>query len=123
MKSLALMSFLLLLSSYGYAQHNPTDPDTIDDKVANQESWYNDTLPSDLIPLRDSVLVAAEDIPHKLHKVLRSKDEYGGWEAGKIYFDKPSKIYKVYIPDVKTTRIYGFTKDGHPVSFRSFSTQ
>lgn len=115
-----ITALLLLLALPVMAQRNPTDPDTIDDQVANQESWYNDTLPEDLEPKRDSVLVAVDDLPQKLRKVLSSKDEYAGWQKGRIYYDKVVRIYKVFIPDERDVRIYGFSKEGHPVSFRAY---
>jgi hypothetical protein len=120
MKRLVVFILLSVASAQTFAQHNPTDPDTLDDKVANQESWYNDTLPKDLEPFRDSVLVSLGQIPVKLRQELQSKDVYDGWENATLYFEKASKTYKLYLPDEKTIRIYGFSSDGHPVSFRSF---
>ncbi|RAW00115.1 hypothetical protein [Pseudochryseolinea flava] len=123
MKIILTTSLVLFSSVSLLAQRDPTVPDTVDDRVANQASWYNDTLPNDLPPHRDSTLVNVNNLPQKLKKALSSKDEYGGWEKGKIYYDHPTKIYKVHIANGNDVRIYGFTPDGHPVSFRAFRKQ
>jgi hypothetical protein len=121
MKRFWLVFLCTLLSIPLIAQRDPTIPDTVDHKVSNQESWYNDALPEDLPPYRDSVLVNTTEIPAKLRKVLSGKDEFGGWENGKIYYDRASKVYKVYIHKDADVTVYGFTPDGRPVSFRSFT--
>ena len=120
MKRAWIIVLLSLLMIPLLAQRDPTIPDTIDHQVANQASWYNDTLPGDLGPPKDSVLLVPADLPAKLTAALAAKDEYAGWDKGKIYYDRASKIYKIYIADDTNVRVYGFSPTGHPVSFRSF---
>lgn len=119
MKSWVIV-FFLLVSTAVQAQTD-TIRDTLRNRgeTSNPASFYNDQLPKDLAPAKDSVEVPIDRLPAKLKKVLRKNDVFEGWEQGAAYYDKVNKLYKVYIPQGNTLRIHGFTGDGKVVTFQS----
>lgn len=119
MKNWAIVVFFLA-STMVQAQTD-TIRDTLRNRgeTSNPESFYNDHLPKDLAPLKDSVEVPIDRLPAKLKKALRKNDALTGWENGSAYYDKTNQVYKLYIPQGNTIRIHGFTGNGKPVSFRS----
>lgn len=119
MKSWTIAVFFLM-STMVHAQ-NDTIRDTLRNRgeTSNPESFYNDHLPKDLAPLKDSVEVPIDRLPAKLKKTLRKNAAFIGWENGSAYYDKVNKLYKLYIPQGNTLNIHGFTGNGKSVTFRS----
>lgn len=119
MKGWALVVFLLT-STLVQAQTD-TIRDTLRNRgeTSNPESFYNNQLPKDLPPAKDSVEVPIDRLPAKLKKVLRKRAEFDGWEKGSAYYDRVNHLYKLYIPQGNTLRIHGLTGNGKSVSFQS----
>ena len=93
--------------------------DTVRQTSANQESWYNQELPRDAEPKKDSVELTFGQLPDRIRNVIESRKEYSGWQNGRIYFDKINRLYKLYIPGATNTRMFAIDPEGYSISFRS----
>jgi hypothetical protein len=105
------------------AQTDTTITDTLDN--VRQENLYWQQLPKDLPPYRDSVEISLNDVPKEIQNALRDEPQYLGWEHAKVFYDKNTTIYRVYIPSPaeQSIRIYGLSKAGEPVTFNEVSTK
>lgn len=119
MKNWVIVVFLLI-STMVQAQTD-TIRDTLRNRgeTSNPESFYNDRLPKDLAPAKDSIEVPIDRLPAKLKKALRKNSAFDGWQNGSAYYDKVNQLYKLYIPQGNTIRIHGLTGTGRSVSFQS----
>lgn len=122
MRSLLLCVFSFLVCTAG-AQTDTLQklPDTIrSNSGPDPQSWYNSELPKDVAPFKDSVLLRADEVPHKLQKALDANDEFDGWRTGDLYFDRVNKFYKLFIRRGTNVDRFILTKGGKIISIQSY---
>lgn len=119
-----LLFFFLLPCGYLYAQTDSAVVvrDTVGMRrdMPDPQSVYNDELPKDIGPPKDSVLVTGKQVPRRVRKALNEKDVYRGWQDGELYLNRNTGLYMLYITRNGLVNKFGLDAAGKQVTFVSF---
>lgn len=72
----------------------------------------------DIPPKNVLIEIPKERIPEKLKRTLGKEELYRGWEKFPVYQDNNTKLYILSIIKGNTTRTYGFSENGKPVTYQ-----
>ena len=84
--------------------------------VGESDTTRNSPL-IDVEPENKLMAVPMSDLPKKVLRALKSEDQYQGWRDTTVYYERNTGIYHVPVKSEDGIRVFGLTKDGHPVTF------
>jgi hypothetical protein len=122
MKNLLVFLWLSLSLFRASAQSDtiPTLPDSLRRNSPDPNSWYNNELPKDIGPAKDSLLLTAQQIPDNIKQAMDAKEELKGWRDGSVYQDRVNKTFKIFIKRKRNVELFVMSSDGQIVSYRSY---